>query len=138
MYGRFFNTLYHMLTETHEKLRQAYQTSRNYPELVSKFIAIGIESYTADVATGMILYRLPGGEYLFHPAEGKIREINPEFSEEYTVLAIRNNQAGKTTYPEFMNEIADAGVRMYEATLLGRKRVTYFGSGGKYEELIPI
>jgi hypothetical protein len=37
-----------------------------------------------------------------------------------------------------MNEIAEAGVRFYEATLSGqRKRVTYIGSGGSYEEMIP-
>ena len=123
----------------YEKLQEAYQTAKNYPDLAGKFIQIGIESYTVDVATGMILYRLPGGQNLFHAAHGKIREINPEFSEEHTVQAIRNNQAGKSTYPEFMNEIADAGVRMYEATLVGEhKRVTYFGSGGSYEERIPI
>ena len=37
-----------------------------------------------------------------------------------------------------MNEIAEAGVLFYEATLNGQnKRVTYIGIGGSYEEQIP-
>ena len=37
-----------------------------------------------------------------------------------------------------MDAIAKSGVRFYEATLQGTKRVTYIGTGGYYEEEIPV
>jgi uncharacterized protein YbcV (DUF1398 family) len=69
---------------------------------------------------------------------GSSREISSSFNRQAVIQAIRDNQQGKTDYPSFLNDIAKAGVRFYEATLEGsRKRVTYIGTGGSYEELIP-
>lgn len=124
--------------EPNTQLQEAYKTSKSYPELVSKLIVIGIHSYTVDVATSTILYRLPAGETILQPGSITPRNISPTFNQEETITAIRNNQQGKSDYPTFMNEIAQAGVRFYEATLSGdKKRVTYIGSGGHYEEIIP-
>ena len=118
-------------------IQVAYQNATNYPDLVSKLIAIGIQSYTVDVVTGTILYRLPNGENILHFNNGA-RNIEENFSEEKTVQAIRNNQQGKTDFSTFINEIAIAGIRFYEATLNGNnKRVTYIGSNGSYQEMIP-
>ena len=65
------------------------------------------------------------------------RSIEAQFNEGKTIVAIRDNQQGKSDYPTFINDIARAGVRFYEATLNGNnKRVTYIGGGGSYEELI--
>ena len=117
-------------------IQQAYQQAKNYPDLVRKLIAIGIHSYTVDVTTGTILYRLSGGVNALHEATSA-REISSSFNRQAVVQAIRDNQQGKTDYPAFLNDIAKAGVRFYEATLEGnRKRVTYIGTGGWYEELI--
>ena len=121
------------------QFQEVYKTSRNYPELVSKLIAIGIQSCTVDVATSTILYRLAEGKNVLHPKDMHPRNISPKFNQEETITAIRTNQLGKSDYPTFMNEIAKAGVRFYEATLSGdKKRVTYIGSGGHYEEIIPL
>jgi uncharacterized protein YbcV (DUF1398 family) len=118
-------------------IQVAYQNATNYPDLVSKLIAIGIQSYTVDVVTGTVLYRLADGENILHFNNGE-RNIAANFSEEKTVQAIRNNQQGKSDFPTFMNEIAIAGIRFYEATLNGNnKRVTYVGSNGSYQEMIP-
>lgn len=117
----------------------AYKTSKNYPELAANLIEIGIESYTVDVATGAVLYRMGFGNNIMHPSHDGVRAIAEHFSAEGVVQAIRNNRQGKTTYPQFMHEIAAAGVRFYEATLHGEnKRVTYIGSAGFYEESIPV
>ena|ERR1700733_2111616 len=122
-----------------EQIQEIYKTSKNYPELVSKLIAFGIESYTVDVVTSIVLYRQKKGKNILHLPHIILRNISPKFSKEETIQAIRNNQQGKTDYPTFMNDIAKAGVRFYEATLTGdNKRVTYIGSGGSYEESIPI
>lgn len=98
-----------------------------------------MQSYTVDTATSTILYRFADGENTIHPDGHLLRSIASKFNNEKTIAAIRNNQLGQTDYPAFMNEIAMAGVRFYEATLIGdAKRVTYIGTGGFYEERIPL
>jgi uncharacterized protein YbcV (DUF1398 family) len=122
-----------------ELIKEAYKTSTSYPELVKKLTEKGIISYTVDVATGTILYRMDKGEHVLQHGTTPLRVISVSFNEEGTIKAIRDNQQGKTDYPAFMDAIAAAGVRFYEATLSGsKKRVTYIGTGGHYEELIPV
>ncbi|AFD07009.1 DUF1398 family protein [Solitalea canadensis] len=123
----------------HDQIQHVYKTASNYPELVRQLIEVGIQSYTVDVATGSILYRLEHGHTHLHEGTVQPRSIEEKFNRELTIKAIRDNQQGKTTYPEFMDGIAQAGVRFYEATLSGNeKRVTYIGYGGLYEEVIPV
>jgi len=125
--------------EIFDQIMDAYKTAKNYPALAAALIEIGIESYTVDVATGTMLYRMGFGNNLMHPSHDGVRAIAEHFDEAKVIRAIRDNQQGKTTYPQFMDGIAAAGVRFYEATLHGEnKRVTYIGSVGFYEESIPI
>lgn len=124
--------------ELQEKIKACYNTASNYPDLAKRLSQIGIESYTVDTASGIILYRFEAGENVLHQGNLSARIIKENFDEQKTIQAVRNNQQGKTDYPGFMNEIAEAGVLFYEATLNGlNKRVTYIGIGGFYEELIP-
>lgn len=119
-----------------EKIQTCYRNSKNYPELAKALSGIGVQSYTVDVATGILLYRFPDGTHVIHAANNA-RHISEKFDLERTKQAIKANQKGETNYPQFMDDVAAAGVRFYEATLNGdRKRVTYLGLGGRYEELI--
>lgn len=120
----------------HNKIMEAQKMATNYPDLVAKLVELGILSYTVDTATGNVLYRLSGGDYVLHPGD-KDRDIAHAFSYDDTVRAVKNNQQGKTDYPGFMDEIAKAGVHIYEAILTGKKRVVYIGKNGCYEEAIP-
>lgn len=122
-----------------EKINTIYQTSKSYPETAMSLIALGIKSYTVDVASSTILYRFHEGEHVLHYGTGPIRTVNEMFSRERTIQAVKDTQQGRLTYPEFMDAIAKSGVRFYEATLEGKnKRVTYIGSNGLYEEAIPV
>lgn len=122
----------------HDKIQECYKNASNYPDLAKRLNGIGVESYTVDTASSAILYRFSGGKNVLHAGNTTARTICEKFDEQKTIQAIRNNQQGKTDYPGFMNEIAGAGVRFYEATLCGEnKRVTYIGTGGFYEESIP-
>ena len=124
--------------ELHEKIQKAYKKASNYPDLVKRLIAIKIKSYTVDVSTGIVLYRFSKGSHVLQPGSAE-RTIAALFNNEQTVQAVRDNQQGKTDYPAFMQDIARAGVRFYEATLDGdNKRVTYIGTGGFYEEKISV
>lgn len=125
--------------QVHNQIQEVYKTASNYPDLVKKLIAIGIASYTVEVSTKTILYRFSNGELHLQPGGIEPLTIAKEFNEQNTIQTIRNNQQGKTDYLGFINEIANAGVRFYEATLNGiNKRVTYIGFGGFYEEAISV
>lgn len=125
--------------ELSEKINAVYQTSKSYPETAKALITLGIKTYTVDVASSTILYRLNEGEQVLHFGTGSVRKVNEVFSREDTIQAVKDTQKGRLTYPEFMDAIAKSGVRFYEATLEGKhKRVTYIGSNGLYEETIPF
>ena len=122
-----------------QEISEVQKLAKNYPDLAKRLIEIGIESYTVDVATEIILYRKANGNNGIKYPEKPLNTISPAFNREQTIQAIRDNQQGKSDYPTFMRDIAKAGVRFYEATLTGdKKRVTYIGSGGSYEEEIPL
>lgn len=126
------------MTNQYEKaIADCYAAAKNYPDLAKRLSQIGVLSYTVDTASTTILYRFGNGENALHEGHADLRLINENFDEQKTITAIRNNQQGKTDYEGFMNEIAAAGVRFYEATLNGpNKRVTYIGVKGLYEEPI--
>lgn len=121
-----------------EEISQAYGESSSYPELVQRLIATGVLNYTVDVSTGIILYRLENGQHLIQRGHVVNRAPAEQFNPDLVIQAIRENQQKKTTYPQFMNAIASAGVRFYEATLEGKKRVTYIGAQDEYQEEIPV
>lgn len=124
---------------TDETIQAAYATAKNYPDLAQKLVNTGVQSYTVEVSSGAILYRLDAGETSLHLKKTEPKAISSMFDTTQTIQAIRDNQAGKTDYAEFMNAIARAGVRFYDAILTGvNKRVIYIGLGGYYEEKIPI
>lgn len=119
-------------------MQEVGRVAKSYPELVEGMVNLGIQSYTVDVATGTTLYRLANGETALKEGNGEIKEIAPAYNNDATMQAVKDTQAGKLNYPDFMDAIAKSGVRFYEATLQGTKRVTYIGTGGYYEEEIPV
>ncbi len=61
----------------------------------------------------------------------------PAFDEEALIAALRADQAGKTTFQEFLGSSWQAGVVRYEVDLVERS-VRYFGSRGEcYLERYP-
>jgi uncharacterized protein YbcV (DUF1398 family) len=61
----------------------------------------------------------------------------PRFDEAALITAIRTDQQGRSTFPEFLQGAWKAGVVSYDADFVGR-RVTYFGANGEtYREDYP-
>lgn len=59
------------------------------------------------------------------------------FNRDNVIKALRTNQDGKSTFPEFLLSIWKAGVVQYEVDFL-MKKVTYFGSNNEnYVEEYP-
>jgi uncharacterized protein YbcV (DUF1398 family) len=60
-----------------------------------------------------------------------------KFDEEALIVALRANQAGESTFPEFLEAIWQAGVVGYDVDFSNRT-VTYMGAGGDiYTEEYP-
>ena len=55
----------------------------------------------------------------------------PEFNQEFLIRALRIDQAGESTFPQFLKSAWEAGVVSYVADFEGRK-VTYFGVLGEF------
>lgn len=61
----------------------------------------------------------------------------PPFDQGALITALRTDQAGKSTFPEFLMAAWKAGVVRYEVDF-GERTVTYDGSGGeRYVESYP-
>ncbi len=111
----------------------------SYPELAAALRALGVHSYTVDVASHATLYRSMTGELVATPPRRERHVIAPAFSGDATRAAIRRNQQGGSDYEGFMQDIAAAGVRRYEAVLAGpQPRCVYFGAEEQLAEPIPL
>lgn len=65
-----------------------------------------------------------------------VHEI-PKFDREALIVALRTDQEGRSTFPEFLQAAWKAGVVSYDADFVNRK-VTYYGVyGEKYLEEYP-
>jgi uncharacterized protein YbcV (DUF1398 family) len=61
----------------------------------------------------------------------------PAFDKEAVIAALRTDQAGLSTFPEFLAASWRAGVVRYDVDLVGRK-VAYYGCNGEeYVESYP-
>lgn len=61
----------------------------------------------------------------------------PKFNRDKLIMAIRTDQQGKSTFPEFLQAIWDAGVIGYDVDFLARN-VNYYGVNGEsYLEEYP-
>jgi uncharacterized protein YbcV (DUF1398 family) len=92
-------------------------------------------------------WNLPSCQSLYVMEEGAIIQQGtplvsgtcevPVFNRENVIQAIRTDQEGRSTFPEFLSACWKAGVIGYDADFLGRK-VTYYGSAGEsYVEEYP-
>ena len=62
--------------ELQEKIAACYSAAFNYPDLAKRLSQIGVESYTVDTSSGIILYRFDTGENNLHQGNIAARDIN--------------------------------------------------------------
>jgi len=94
------------------------------------------------------IWSLPACQSLYLTTQGAVMaQGNPlitgmedvaTFDQGALVTALRTDQAGKSTLPEFLLAAWKAGVVSYEVDF-GARKVTYYGSGGEsYVESYPV
>lgn len=93
------------------------------------------------------LWSLPSCQSIYIMEEGQVVQQGtplvtgthaiPKFSREALIKAIRTDQNGESTFPEFLKATWEAGVVAYDADFISRK-VSYFGARGEsYVESYP-
>jgi uncharacterized protein YbcV (DUF1398 family) len=117
-----------------EAMRMALEGSEagrmTFPDVVRTLSGAGVESYCADLVTGLDTFYLPNGETHVEKmslAPGKIAE---DFSQEGLVAAIRAAQKDEVRYPEFLKRAMAAGTAAYRVFITG-KRAVYIGRKGE-------
>lgn len=73
------------------------------------------------------------------PGKSLIEDITvyPSYSEEELIRALRTDQAGKSTFPEFLMNTWKSGVVKYEVNFIDRYVVYYGANGEEYKEIYP-
>jgi len=114
----------------HEVAAETQAGELIFPDVVRRLLAVGVESYFIDFATGNETFYLTNGGTYAETMLLPLNAIAQEFSKEGIVAAIRGAQSDTVRYPEFVRLATAAGVIGYWAFLTG-KQVTYFGRKGE-------
>ncbi len=133
------------MTKNSEKLAEAQKYAMSIRPKVGGFPVLAEVLRQAEVK--MNHWSLPSCQSVYLMANGAVvqqgvplvtgtHEI-PQFNREALVAAIRTDQEGRSTFPEFLQAAWKAGVIGYDADFVGRK-VTYYGARGEsYLEEYP-
>jgi uncharacterized protein YbcV (DUF1398 family) len=109
-----------------------------YPKIFNSLKDAGVEYYETKVANHEITY-FGGGKSFQEPISSKVATltVSDQFNESAVQEAVRTNQSKGSTYMEFLEQIAGAGVDSYRVDM-SERTVTYMGaSGEKYIEKVP-
>ncbi len=118
-------------SKLHLTTTASFDGSLKFPQIVQILMEEGVESYQVDLIQNLKTFYFPTGEVQIESFDYKGPEIALEFSQEKVIAAIRSSQAGRLSYPEFLNEILKAGVTQYTVYLQGRRAI-YFGRLGDF------
>ena len=126
-----------MQNNREKELEHARVNSKNYPDLVNNLKKIGITGYVFEVASQVMIYRYNDDSiFIKNPLEKRTLTINPDFNEEKIKVALENNQQGRTDFPTFLKESAEAGIKLYDADFK-EMVVSYYATNNLYVESIP-
>ena len=128
-----------------ENIEEAMQFAMNTRPKVGGFPYLAEVLRLAGVTRNV--WTLPASQSLFVTAHGPVvfqgspliagKADVSKFDRDKLILALRTDQAGERTFPEFVKATWEAGVVGYEVDF-ERRQVTYFGAlGEKYLEGYP-
>lgn len=113
----------------------SFSGALNFPAVVKRLVAIGAESYHADLNRREKTYYMPDGESHIVPfaAGASLTDaaVANEFSDAGVAAALKAVQAGTITYTEFLRRIMAAGTTAYTVYITGRRAI-YVGRRGEH------
>ncbi|VEE03076.1 DUF1398 domain-containing protein [Legionella longbeachae] len=117
-----------------EKLTEALKYAISIRPNIGGFPIIAEVLRQAGVETNR--WSLPSCQSIYIMSEGSVVQVGtplvtgmyevPKFDRDALIAAIRTDQEGKSTFPEFLHSAWDAGVIGYDVNFVGRE-VVYYG-----------
>ena len=132
------NQLTQKLTEAQKYAMSIRPNIGGFPVLAEVLRQAGVQMNRWSLPSCQSVYLMKDGSVVQQgtPLVTGTHEI-PKFDREALIAAIRTDQEGRSTFPEFLQAAWKAGVVGYDADFGGRK-VTYYGSHGEsYLEEYP-
>lgn len=117
--------------------KQAAEEKWRYPQLFDALKSIGVDRYEVDVLKNEIKYV---GEQtsLTHPAPAGFQPLSlGKYDAAAFKTALTRAQQQETTYPQFLAEIAAAGIVWYRVDMAPRT-VTYYGIDKRNKLVEPV
>jgi uncharacterized protein YbcV (DUF1398 family) len=114
-----------------EIIQGTLKNTMTFPEVVTKLLNEGVESYHADLVRSENRYYMPSGETHVVTVPFEHSKAAEKFSASLVEAAIKSIQSEKIDYKQFLHQIMDAGTVYYIAYLSG-KRVIYLGREGDF------
>lgn len=125
-------TIIEKLTETQKYAMSIKPKVGGFPVLAEVLRQAGIQKNRWSLPSCQSIYVMKEGSVVQQgtPLVNGTYEI-PKFDREALITAIRTDQAGRSTFPEFLQSAWKAGVIGYDADFIGRK-VTYYGVNDEF------
>ncbi|VEB36750.1 Phage envelope protein [Legionella sainthelensi] len=128
-----------------EKLTEAQKYAISIRPKIGGFPVLAEVLRQAGVTTNH--WSLPSCQSIYIMNEGAVLQLSsplatgthevPKFDRTALIAAIRADQEGKSTFPEFLQSAWNAGVVGYNVDFVGREVVYYGVNGEKYMEEYP-
>lgn len=132
------STLTDKLIETQKYAMSIRPKVGGFPVLAEVLRQAGVQMNRWSLPSCQSIFLMKEGSVVQQgtPLVTGVHEI-PKFDREALITAIRTDQQGHSTFPEFLQATWRAGVIGYDADFIGRK-VIYFGAAGEsYMEEYP-
>jgi uncharacterized protein YbcV (DUF1398 family) len=116
----------------------AFAGKMTFLETLQHMAAVGVRWYSANLASGEKTAYLKNGEsHTTRWPDWKPIPPCPAFTEAGVVAALRAIQRREIIYPQFLQQIVNAGVTVYTVHLHGRKAIYLGADGDFYVEPFP-
>jgi uncharacterized protein YbcV (DUF1398 family) len=132
------NTIIDKLTEAQKYAMSIRPKIGGFPVLAEVLRQAGVQMNRWSLPSCQSVFLMKEGSVVQQgtPLVTGVHEI-PKFDRDALVTALRTDQEGRSTFPEFLQSAWKAGVVGYDVDFTGRK-VTYYGATGEsYLEEYP-
>lgn len=132
------NTLTEKLTEAQKYAMSIRPKAGGFPVLAEVLRQAGVETNRWSLPSCQSIYAMKEGAVAQQgtPLVTGTHEI-PKFNREALIMALRTDQAGRSTFPEFLQAVWKAGVVGYDVDFTERKVIYYGANSERYLEEYP-
>jgi uncharacterized protein YbcV (DUF1398 family) len=109
----------------------------DFPEVVRRLSALGVERYHADYSRQELTYYLPDGDSCVVPSPHAATPVAADFSASGVAAAVGQSQRGEHAYHDFVRKTMAAGCVGYFVQITGRRAIYFGRSGDSHVEHFP-